>query len=117
MIILLVGRYAAVDSKNTSLEPLRTDINISVSSLEEKNPDVIPQSNSEDEHLEEERAFERLTSAPTRTYLRMDPPNLMDMGNGRPWNTLRPTVRTYKVVSKRMRKSHSLRHYVKGNFQ
>ncbi|KAK5647875.1 hypothetical protein RI129_002767 [Pyrocoelia pectoralis] len=62
------------NSKNTSSEVLRTDVNGSVNSLEEKNHDIIPHSNAEDEYLEEERAFEALSSPQSRTYLRIPAP-------------------------------------------
>lgn len=51
-------------------------MNDSVDSLEEKNPDIIPQNNAEDEYQDEERAFERLNNAPSvRVYSRLQSPN------------------------------------------
>lgn len=74
--------YATMDSKNTSTEPLRTDLNVSVNSLEEKNPDIIPHNNSEDDYQDEERAFERLNNVQPRSYVRLQTSNQLDMGNG-----------------------------------
>ncbi|XP_030760740.1 uncharacterized protein LOC115885857 [Sitophilus oryzae] len=51
-------------------------MNDSVDSLEEKNPDIIPQNNADDEYQDEERAFERLNNTPSmRIYSRMQSPN------------------------------------------
>ncbi|KAJ8957703.1 hypothetical protein NQ318_017598, partial [Aromia moschata] len=58
-----------------STEPLNKDLNDSVDSLEEKNPDIIPQNNAEDEYQDEERAFERLNNAALRAYGRVQSPN------------------------------------------
>ncbi|XP_044744703.1 nephrin-like isoform X3 [Coccinella septempunctata] len=58
-----------------STEPLNKDLNDSVDSLEEKNPDIIPQSNGEDDYQDEERAFERLNNAPSRIVSRIQSPN------------------------------------------
>ncbi|KAB0805658.1 hypothetical protein PPYR_02628 [Photinus pyralis] len=68
-------------SKNTSSELLRTEVNSSVNSLEEKNPDIIPHNNADDEYLEEERAFEALGTPQTRTYLRIPAPTLQGEPN------------------------------------
>lgn len=63
-------------SDKASTEPLNKDLNGSVDSLEEKNPDVIPQKNGEDEYQEEERAFERLNNAaPLGVYTRVQSPS------------------------------------------
>lgn len=61
-------------SDKASTEPLNKDLNGSVDSLEEKNPDVIPQKNGEDEYQEEERAFERLNNATLGVYTRVQSP-------------------------------------------
>lgn len=58
-----------------STEPLNKDLNDSVDSLEEKNPDIIPQNNADDDYQDEERAFERLNNASVRTYSRLQSPN------------------------------------------
>lgn len=69
-------RCVAGNSDKASTEPLNKDLNDSVDSLEEKNPDIIPQNNGEDEYQDEERAFERLNNAATlRVYSRMQSPN------------------------------------------
>nr|CAI5853032.1 unnamed protein product [Callosobruchus analis] len=47
----------------------------STDSLEEKNPDIIPQNNAEDEYQDEERAFERLNNITIRSYSRIQSPN------------------------------------------
>lgn len=62
-------------SDKASTEPLNKDLNGSVDSLEEKNPDVIPQKNGEDEYQEEERAFERLNNASLGVYTRVQSPS------------------------------------------
>lgn len=68
-------RCVAGNSDKASIEPLNKDLNDSVDSLEEKNPDIIPQNNAEDDYQDEERAFERLNNAPLRVYSRMQSPN------------------------------------------
>ncbi|XP_059609040.1 hemicentin-1 [Phlebotomus argentipes] len=52
---------ADVDKDKGSAEPLSRNMG-SHSSIDDKNPDVVPQENSEDEFLSEEKAFERLNS-------------------------------------------------------
>ncbi|XP_030760739.1 uncharacterized protein LOC115885855 [Sitophilus oryzae] len=72
------GRRCVVgnNSDKASTEPLNKDMNDSVDSLEEKNPDIIPQNNADDEYQDEERAFERLNNTPSmRIYSRMQSPN------------------------------------------
>ncbi|GAB0086941.1 hypothetical protein DMENIID0001_011680 [Sergentomyia squamirostris] len=49
------------DKDKGSAEPLSRNMG-SHSSIDDKNPDVVPQENSEDEFLSEEKAFERLNS-------------------------------------------------------
>ncbi|XP_066142952.1 uncharacterized protein side-VIII isoform X1 [Euwallacea fornicatus] len=67
---------AGNNSDKASIEPLNKDMNDSVDSLEEKNPDIIPQNNADDEYQDEERAFERLNNAPSvRVYSRLHNPN------------------------------------------
>ncbi|CAH0550162.1 unnamed protein product, partial [Brassicogethes aeneus] len=68
-------RCVAANSDKASTEPLNKDLNDSVDSLEEKNPDIIPQNSAEDEYQDEERAFERLNNAPLRVYSRMQSPS------------------------------------------
>ncbi|KAJ8975935.1 hypothetical protein NQ317_014895 [Molorchus minor] len=69
-------RCAAGNGDKASTEPLNKELNDSVDSLEEKNPDIIPQNNGEDEYQDEERAFERLNNTATlRAYSRMQSPN------------------------------------------
>ncbi|XP_063921231.1 hemicentin-2-like isoform X7 [Zophobas morio] len=68
-------RCVAGNGDKASTEPLNKDLNDSVDSLEEKNPDIIPQNNGEDDYQDEERAFERLNNAPLRVYSRMHSPN------------------------------------------
>lgn len=66
-----------------STEPLNKDMNDSVDSLEEKNPDIIPQNNADDEYQDEERAFERLNNAPSvRVYSRLQSPNNQTKNGG-----------------------------------
>lgn len=61
---------------------MKQDLNDSVDSLDEKNPDIIPQNNGEDEYQDEERAFERLNSTTLRVYNRMQSPNSQMKNNG-----------------------------------
>lgn len=69
-------RCAAGNGDKASTEPLNKDLNDSVDSLEEKNPDIIPQNNGEEDvYQDEERAFERLNNAPLRVYSRLQSPN------------------------------------------
>ncbi|XP_049821876.1 titin isoform X1 [Aethina tumida] len=68
-------RCVAGNSDKASTEPLNKDLNDSVDSLEEKNPDIIPQNNADDEYQDEERAFDRLNNAPLRVYSRMQSPS------------------------------------------
>ncbi|KAF2892420.1 hypothetical protein ILUMI_13758, partial [Ignelater luminosus] len=58
-------------SEKNSMQPLNKDLNNSADSLEEKNPDIVPQNNGDSEYQEEERAFERLNNAPLRSYTRL----------------------------------------------
>ena len=60
------------NSDKASTEPLNKDLNDSVDSLEEKNPDIIPQNNGDDDYQEDERAFERLNNA-SSLYRRLSP--------------------------------------------
>lgn len=76
-----------------STEPLNKDLNDSVDSLEEKNPDIIPQNNADDDYQDEERAFERLNNASVRTYSRLQSPN----NPGR--NSCYDTYKSQKSVS------------------
>ncbi|XP_057652293.1 protein turtle homolog A-like isoform X2 [Diorhabda carinulata] len=75
-------RCVAGNSDKASTEPLNKDLNDSVDSLEEKNPDIIPQNNAEDEYQDEERAFERLNNTTMRVYNRMQSPNSQLKNNG-----------------------------------
>lgn len=68
-------RCVAGNIDKASSEPLNKDLNDSVDSLEEKNPDIIPQNNADDEYQDEERAFERLNNAPLRVYSRIQSPS------------------------------------------
>ncbi|GLV36591.1 sidestep VIII [Carabus blaptoides fortunei] len=68
-------RCVAASGDKASTEPLNKDLNDSVDSLEEKNPDIIPQNNADDDYQDEERAFERLNNAPIRTYTRLQSPS------------------------------------------
>lgn len=71
-------RCVAGSNDKASSEPLNKDLNDSVDSLEEKNPDIIPQNNADDEYQDEERAFERLNNAPLRVYSRMPSPSMQN---------------------------------------
>ncbi|XP_018322471.1 hemicentin-1-like [Agrilus planipennis] len=64
------GRRGSVSNRGdqTSCEPLNRQLNCSVDSLDEKNPDLIPHENDE-EYQEEERAFERLNNVQVRPFL------------------------------------------------
>lgn len=75
-------RCVAGNSDKASTEPLNKDLNDSVDSLEEKNPDIIPQNNAEEEYQDEERAFERLNNATLRVYSRMQSPSSQIKNNG-----------------------------------
>lgn len=75
-------RCVAGNSDKASTEPLNKELNDSVDSLEEKNPDIIPQNNAEDEYQDEERAFERLNNATLRVYSRMQSPSTQLKNNG-----------------------------------
>ncbi|KYB26260.1 hypothetical protein TcasGA2_TC033687 [Tribolium castaneum] len=75
-------RCVAGNGDKASTEPLNKDLNDSVDSLEEKNPDIIPQNNAEDDYQDEERAFERLNNAPLRVYSRMQSPNNQTKNGG-----------------------------------
>lgn len=68
-------RCVAGGGDKASTEPLNKDLNDSVDSLEEKNPDIIPQSNGEDDYQADERAFQRLNNSSMRVYSRMQSPN------------------------------------------
>ncbi|XP_022914065.1 nephrin-like isoform X4 [Onthophagus taurus] len=67
-------RCVAGSGDKASTEPLNKDLNDSVDSLEEKNPDIIPQNNCEDEYMEDERGFERLNNS--TLYRRVNPNNV-----------------------------------------
>ncbi|XP_050301170.1 nephrin isoform X3 [Anthonomus grandis grandis] len=74
---------AGNNSDKASTEPLNKDMNDSVDSLEEKNPDIIPQNNGDDDFQDEERAFERLNNAPSvRVYSRLQSPNCTAKNGG-----------------------------------
>ncbi|KAI4469235.1 sidestep protein [Holotrichia oblita] len=66
-------RCVAGGGDKASTEPLNKDLNDSVDSLEEKNPDIIPQNNGEEDYQDEERGFERLNNA--TLYRRLSPNN------------------------------------------
>lgn len=66
-------RCVGGSGEKASTEPLNKDLNDSVDSLEEKNPDIIPQNNGEDDYPDEERGFERLNNA--TLYRRLSPNN------------------------------------------
>ncbi|KAK4885039.1 hypothetical protein RN001_001310 [Aquatica leii] len=70
--------YLDESSKNTSSIALRTGVNDSINSLEEKNPDIIPLNNVDEEQEQEERDFEYLTNMQSRTYVRLPAPNQLD---------------------------------------
>ncbi|XP_066262993.1 nephrin isoform X3 [Euwallacea similis] len=92
---------AGNNSDKASIEPLNKDMNDSVDSLEEKNPDIIPQNNADDEYQDEERAFERLNNAPSvRVYSRLHNPNSQTnngINYGKPTQT--STELTYAELS------------------
>lgn len=68
-----------------STEPLNKELGDSMDSFEEKNPDIIPQGNGEDDYQDEEKAFERLNN-PTRIYSRLQSVNNMERSNS-PYET------------------------------
>lgn len=84
--------YASVDSKNTSTEPLRTELNNSVNSLEEKDPDIIPHNNGEEIHRDEEKAFDRLNNTLPMSYLRLQSLNRFDIDGDRNFESLPPKI-------------------------
>nr|XP_023018415.1 carcinoembryonic antigen-related cell adhesion molecule 1-like isoform X2 [Leptinotarsa decemlineata] len=75
-------RCVAGNGDKASTEPLNKDLNDSIDSLEEKNPDIIPQNNGEEEYQDEERAFERLNNSTLRAYSRMQSPISQIKNNG-----------------------------------
>lgn len=83
-------RCVAGNGDKASIEPLNKDLNDSVDSLEEKNPDIIPQNNGEDDYQDEERAFDRLNNAPLRVYSRLQSPN--NAGKNGPYDGYSKTV-------------------------
>ncbi|VEN53708.1 unnamed protein product [Callosobruchus maculatus] len=72
---LTMAEVSGSNSDKASTEPLNKELNSSTDSLEEKNPDIIPQNNAEDEYQDEERAFERLNNITIRSYSRIQSPN------------------------------------------
>lgn len=83
-------RCVAGNGDKASIEPLNKDLNDSVDSLEEKNPDIIPQNNGDDDYQDEERAFDRLNNAPLRVYSRIQSPN--NIGKNGPFDGYSKTV-------------------------
>ncbi|KAJ9582202.1 hypothetical protein L9F63_003441, partial [Diploptera punctata] len=53
--------------------PLSKDTDESIDSMDEKNPDIIPQNNDTDYQDPDEKAFEKLNNAPNRIYANMTP--------------------------------------------
>lgn len=82
------SRHGGAGGDKASTEPLNKDLNDSVDSLEEKNPDIIPQNNAEDDYQDEERAFERLNNASVRTYSRLQSPS--NPGRNSCYDTYKP---------------------------
>lgn len=80
-------RCVSTSGDKASTEPLNKDLNDSVDSLEEKNPDIIPQNNGDDDYQDEERAFERLNNAPIRTYTRLQSPVTGTLGRNGSYDT------------------------------
>lgn len=80
-------RCVSTSGDKASTEPLNKDLNDSIDSLEEKNPDIIPQNNGDDDYQDEERAFERLNNAPIRTYTRLQSPVTGTLGRNGSYDT------------------------------
>lgn len=89
-------RCVAGNGDKASIEPLNKDLNDSVDSLEEKNPDIIPQNNGDDDYQDEERAFDRLNNAPLRVYSRLQSPN--NAGKNGPFDGYSKTVSFYTFL-------------------
>jgi hypothetical protein len=104
-------RCVAGNADKASTEPLNKDLNDSVDSLEEKNPDIIPQNNGEDDYQDEERAFERLNNAPVRVYGRMHSPQQPDQE----WD-LRHLLHQNGKKNKRSSSTFSLKENTKKQF-
>ncbi|KAF5301916.1 hypothetical protein FQA39_LY10571 [Lamprigera yunnana] len=67
----ITSRDSESNVDKTSMNALNKELNSSSGSLEDKNPDIVPQNNGDSEYQEEERAFERLSSMPFRSYNRL----------------------------------------------
>ncbi|XP_060536431.1 synaptogenesis protein syg-2-like [Cylas formicarius] len=91
---------AGNNSDKASTEPLNKTLNDSVDSLEEKNPDIIPQNNADEEYQDEERAFERLNNTPSlRIYSRMQSPNLNSQAKNGSYGKMANAEITYAELS------------------
>lgn len=73
--------YLNSSGKNSNTVPPKSDISSSLDNVDEKNPDIIPQS-SEEDLLDEERAFERLNNTQPRTCIRLPTPHDEDINQG-----------------------------------
>lgn len=91
-------RSTNTSGDKASTEPLNKELGDSMDSFEEKNPDIIPQGNGEDDYQDEEKAFERLNNASTRVYSRLQSPN--NIGRSSPYDSsfnIGKTVRYYFI--------------------
>ncbi|XP_044728712.1 uncharacterized protein LOC123292210 isoform X2 [Chrysoperla carnea] len=103
-----------------STEPLNKELGDSMDSFEEKNPDIIPQGNGEDDYQDEEKAFERLNNASTRVYSRLQSPN--NIGRSSPYDSSFNIGKTndeitYAELSLSNKQLPSLPHVVYSNHQ
>ncbi|XP_021932741.1 nephrin-like isoform X2 [Zootermopsis nevadensis] len=67
--------------------PLSKDMDESIDSMDEKNPDIIPQNSDTDYQDPDEKAFEKLNNAPNRIYSSMTPRLHSPPNNGTYENT------------------------------
>lgn len=67
--------------------PLSKDTDESIDSMDEKNPDVIPQNSDMDYQDADDKAFEKLNNAPSRIYANMTPRLQSPPNNGMYENT------------------------------
>ncbi|KAJ4448487.1 hypothetical protein ANN_10503, partial [Periplaneta americana] len=71
----------------SSTMPLSKDTDESIDSMDEKNPDIIPQNSDTDYQDPDEKAFEKLNNAPSRIYANMTPRLQSPPNNGMYENT------------------------------
>lgn len=76
---LSATQCTANSADKTNNEP-SMDLNGSVESLEEKNPDIIPQNNADEYYQDDKHTFVMLNSVPERNYPRAPVPVLIGVG-------------------------------------